>query len=312
MWVNRWVGSLVALAAAVALVVLLAPDRPVLAASPACKPGHSRCPSPSPTPTATSPSPSPSPTPTSTAAACVTSDLSGGCPAGGAYTDPSEITNSNGFNTYVTQNVFGTVQSQTLTAYSPSDWKVTANSTAGDTSVESYPDTQQLYQTSSNTPDPLSRFATLTGTETESMPHNSGTIAEAAWDLWTNYTSDIMVWNDNVNRCNSGAQGTLLAASQTVSGQTYDVYRYGGTGGEIIFSEQGAGGTGTCAQDPSSSVDILAFLSWVNSHVTPITGVSQIQYGFELCSTGGTAEDFAVSALTIRDTCTGGGTGCQT
>lgn len=273
--------------------------------------------SPSPSPTTTSPSPSPTPTGTQTGTPCVTSNTNGGCPAGGAYKDPADITNSNGYNTYVNANIFGTVTSQTLTSYSPGDWNVVTSSAAGDTSVEGYPDVQQLYTLATNSPDPLSGFATLTGTESETMPHNSGTIAEGAWDLWTNYTSDIMVWTDNNGRCNSGAQGTLLAASQTVAGVTYDVYQYGGAGQEIIFSEQGAGGTGTCAQQGSSSVDILAILSWVNAHqalvgaASPVTGLGQVQYGFEICSTGGTPETFTVSSLTIKDTCTGGGTGCQ-
>lgn len=242
----------------------------------------------------------------------MTSNQSGGCPAAGAYYDPADITNSNGFNTYVNQNVFGTVTSQVLTSYSPGNWSVSADSAAGDTSVESYPDAQQLYTTTSNTPDPLSGFSALTGTESETMPHNPGTIAEAAWDLWTNYSSDIMVWTDNVGRCNSGAQGTLLAASQVVAGQVYDVYRYGGPGNEIIFSLQGAGGTGTCAQQPGDTVDILAILGWVNANVAPVTGLGQVQFGWEICSTGGVPETFSVSSLTIKDTCAGGGTGCQT
>jgi len=147
---------------------------------------------------------------------------------------------------------------------------------------------------------PVSALSSLSSTYTESVPRNSQTIAEAAYDLWTNYPSDIMIWNDTVNRCNPGAFGsTTLAKGVTIGGNAYDVYRYGGAGAEIIFVLEGAGGAGTCAQVSSGSADLLGVLRWVSANVTAITYVSLIDYTFEICSTGSSPETFGLSRYSL-------------
>jgi hypothetical protein len=134
------------------------------------------------------------------------------------------------------------------------------------------------------------------------MPHDNGTVAEAAYDIWqVNYPSDVMIWTDTVNRCEPGAfGGTTLATGLTIGGQVYDAYRYGGPGAEIIFVLEGAGGAGTCAQQPSGTVDILGVLNWLASHgyVSNVT-VPLVDFTFEICSTGGVPENFAVTSYAM-------------
>jgi hypothetical protein len=224
---------------------------------------------------------------------------------------------SNGYNEYVANNCWADPAcKQTLSASSGPDWQVTANEPAGNGSVMTGPEIQQQannwcaaekvwdsqtqYGCSDEGNTPLTALASLTSTYTESIPHNSQTIAEAAYDIWTSYPNDIMIWNDTVNRCNSGAfGGTTLATGVVIGGNTYDVYRYGGAGAEIIFVLEGSGGAGTCAQVPSGSADLLGVLSWVSAHVTPITYISLIDYTFEICSTGGSPETFALSGYSL-------------
>src|SRR4029077_5427051 len=103
----------------------------------------------SPTPAATSSSPSsPSLSPASTSSspppggtACVTRDPSGNC---GPYDYP-QITNSNGFDTYVAKNCWAAPScQQTVTAHGPGNWSLSAHEPAGNTAVMTYPNVQQL------------------------------------------------------------------------------------------------------------------------------------------------------------------------
>lgn len=254
---------------------------------------------------------------------CTVTGANTSCPVNGDYHDYPGLIMSNGYNEYVANNCWADPScNQTLSANSGTDWQVTANEPAGNGSVRTGPEIQQqtndwclaenMWQSQGSCTDlgnvPTSALSSLPSSYAESMPHNSQTIAEAAYDIWTNYPNDIMVWNDTVNRCNSGAfGGTTLGTGVTIAGNIYDVYRYGGDGAEIIFVLEGAGGAGTCAQVSSGSVDLIGILNWVNAHVTAITDISLIDYTFEVCSTGGSNENFTLSAYTLGSAAGGGG-----
>jgi hypothetical protein len=272
-------------------------------------PGPGSTPSPSPTPT----SPPPSPSPGGTSGICTASGQNGTC---GPYSY-SPVVMSNGYDTYVTNNCWADPACNYVqTTTDPGNWSVTGSepsepggNTPGNCAngVKSYPDVQQLTNnwtgsgwngSGTYTDTPISGLTSLTSSFAESMPHNTSTVAQAAYDIWTNYSSDIMVWVDNVNRESGGA--TLLAASQAVGGQSFDVYRYGGAGGEIIFSLNGTGGTGTFANESSGTVDILGVLAWVQSRgYASGTTIGQVDFGWEICSTGGVSEKFAVTSYGI-------------
>ena len=274
----------------------------------------------SPTPSPTTPAPSSStPSPTGTGWACVTSSPTGNCPD---YTDPQHITMSNGYNTYVANNCWADPSCrQTVSANSPQDWQVVSTEPAGNGSVMTGPELQQ--QTNNWCPAqktwgnlvtngcpgsegnaPIASLASLSSAYAETMPHDSGTIAEAAYDLWTNYSSDIMVWQDVVGRCSSGAfGGTTLATGVRIGNYTYDVYRYGGAGAEVIFVAEGSGGPGTCGNYGSGTVNLLGVLQEAQSlGVVSNVTVSLIDFTFEICSTGGVPETFAVSNYSVAST----------
>jgi hypothetical protein len=67
-----------------------------------------------------------------------------------------------------------------------------------------------------------------------------------------------------------------------IFGQRFTVLQYGGPGGEIIFSLDHNEHTGT--------VHILATLRWLQAHkyVPAHAKVAQADFGWEICSTGGT------------------------
>ena len=261
-----------------------------------------------PTPSTISPTPTPTTTsPTPTGAACIQRTPDGDhC---GPYPYPPVIM-SNGFDTYVGNNCWGDPTcTYTTTVTDPGHWNTVATEPAGQTAVVAYPDVQQLtndwcgsgWNTApcpTPTGTPLSALTSLTSTFTEAMPQNTGTIAEFGYDLWTNYSSDIMIWTDNVNRGAGGA--SLLASHQVIGGQSFDVYQFGGAGGEIIFSLNGAGGSGKFANETSGTVDILGTLAWVQSHgYASNISIGQIDAGWEICSTGGGPETFTMSGFTL-------------
>jgi hypothetical protein len=263
-------------------------------------------------PTSTSPT---SAAPTGTVWACVTSSPNGTC---GDYNTGS--TNSNGYNSYVANNCWAdpTCQ-QTLSANSFGDWQVTANEPAGNGSVKTAPEAQQQFNNwcpgsktwsnlvpngCSNEGDtPISALSQLTSTYAESTPHNGQTIAQWAWDNWldndSGYPDEVMIWVDNNGRCNSGSLGTQVHAPVTIAGQEWTPYQYDST--EFIWSLDGSGGAGTCAQQASGTVDVLALLNWMqaNGHAAAGATLDLLDGLFEICSTGGAPETFGVSSYSV-------------
>jgi hypothetical protein len=197
---------------------------------------------------------------------------------------------------------------------------VSANEPAGNGSVKTAPEAQQQFNNwcpGSNTwgnlvtngcanaeDTPISAMSQLTSTYAESFPHNSQTIAQWAWDNWLNndsgYPNEVMVWVDNSGRCNSGSYGTPVHAPVTIAGQEWTPNRYGNSS-EFIWSLDGAGGAGTCAQQASGTVDVLALLKWMQANGYAAAGatLSLMDGVFEICSTGGTPETFRVSSYSV-------------
>jgi len=302
-----------ALAVAVAVYALTArpaaPTRAVPpaagggAATPAEREGHAGRAVLSPTASpASTPGPSSSPGQPQAGKACVTSASSGNC---GPYAYPP-ISNSNGYTTYVGNNMWGCGNGacgpQTLTAYHPGSWSVTSTQASGNTAVLTYPNVQQVFTKTTNTDPAISAFTSITSDYTETMNPQAGTDAEAAYDLWLSNTSgpkEVMIWVDNVGRGNGGARQIGAA---TIGGQAFTVYQYGG--GEIIFSLN--------HNEQSGTVDILATLKWLQGHGLVSAGaqLGQVDFGFEICSTGGKPEQFTVSRYTLTSTCGPAG-GCS-
>jgi hypothetical protein len=259
----------------------------------------------------TAPAPTPTPTPTGTPTSTPTSipaplpsGKSTSAPNGvlGPYSYP-KITNTNGYNTYVGNNMWaagGSGMTQTLTVGDPGAWYVVAKASAGKTAVLSYPNTQQLFNnwsgsgwdgSGTKTDTPISRLKQLTSTFAENMNATPGTNAEAAYDVWLSGTSgptEIMIWIDNANR---GTGGATQIGTGTFGGQKWTLLQY--QGGEVIWSSD--------ANKQSGTVDILAMLRDLQSRhlVSAGASIGQIDFGFEICSTGGVPETFSVSHYSL-------------
>jgi len=193
---------------------------------------------------------------------------------------------------------------QTLTASGPGSWSVVANSLPrGYTGVQTYPDTQQIYTTTNDSPDPLSGFSSIISSFTENMNAVSGTSAEAAYDIWlgqntsTNYADEVMIWNDMASRGTCG--GATVEANANFGGsngvpqQNWTLCKWGGS--ELIWYL-------TSGNEQSGTVDVLSMLTWLESHgyLPAGSGLNQIDYGFEICSTGAVPETFTVSQYGIK------------
>lgn len=262
---------------------------------PSTKPSSPSSSPPSTPPSSTPPGPSSGP-------ACVTSTNDGSC---GPYTFAA-ISGSHGGQTHVIQDIWNPIGgiSQTLTAHSPADWSVKADMPASNTAVLSYPDTQQIYTTDNNTPNPLSGYSSITSNYTETGPSTKGNDWEAAYDIWAgtgsdNYAQEIMIWVDNHGQRPAGD----VVASATIDGQSYKIWsvaKAGQTGNPVSMVLD--------SNQASGSVNLLDDLNWLksNGYVPAGSGLNQIDFGFELCSTGSVPETFALSDYGIKATCNSG------
>jgi hypothetical protein len=228
------------------------------------------------------------------ASTCTTSAAQGSC---GPY-DYSQITSSNGTGTYVNNDVWSPVSgwSEVLTAANPGSWSVVANMPAGNNSVVSYPDVQELYNNV-----PLSSYTSLTSSFTETMNPHSGTLSEAAFDLWlNNWNDEVMIWNDNYGE---DLSDDTDMGSVAFDGQNFEVYRNGplGNGEELIVSLD--------SNEQSGTIDILSTLKWLEGkgYLPSGSTLTSIDYGWEILSTGGQNETYQLSSFCIDEN---GGTNC--
>jgi hypothetical protein len=231
-----------------------------------------------------------------TGAVCVTSAAKGSC---GPYLY-ADITGSDGTNTTVGQDVWNPISgwSQTLYATGPGNWYATANMPAGNTAVVSFPNTGQNYDSPL-----LTGFSTIYSSFSETMNPTAGTSAEAAYDIWlNNWNNEVMIQHDMVNR--GGPCGPVLA-TETFGGkggvpvESWILCQYGS---ELIWQ---VASTGDRYGVQAGSVDVLAMLDWLvnnGGYLPEGSDLTAIGYGFEICSTGGSDENFQVKAFSISST----------
>lgn len=222
----------------------------------------------------------------------------------GPYDYPA-ITVSNGYNTYVgidgwacgpadQNNPDGTACGDTnLTAVNPGNFTLTTTEPAGNTGVLMYPSAYQLYNDI-----PVSGMTYLRSGFTESMPHNTGTVAHAAYDMFfsntpANGSDEVMIIDDSSSW---GPGGSAKLGHATFNNEAWTAWEYGGPGGELIWRLD--------TPDVSSgTVHILAMLRWMQKHgyLDPAAQLSLLGYGWEICSTGGVPETFSVSNLWVHN-----------
>lgn len=211
---------------------------------------------------------------------------------------------SNGFNTYVSNQDLGIIGTQTVSANDPGDWKVVSNLTNDGGRVQTYPDVQQLTNDWNGSgwgncggacaDTPWRQLSTLKINYNETSPQ-SGASYQFSPDVWGPGPWDIMFWVDTHGRCNEGAFGPTLLGHFTMDGQNWTAHQYGT---EIILVLDGAGGPGTCAQQPSGTIDILAGLNWLwnNNHISG-TDMTQLNTGWEITQSSG--QTFRMNSYSI-------------
>jgi hypothetical protein len=176
-------------------------------------------------------------------------------------------------------------------------WYVTSNLPANNTAVLTYTSTQVNFPQVA-----LTSFNAITSTFSEQSPHDATTVSstfgdyEAAYDVFfgTNNNNEIMVWVDN-NGQTPGGGWNAQKSNVTIAGTAFDVYFSGSTTYWVAQKNFTQG-----------TVDLLAIFQYTtgtlhNFDATKTTGyLSQIQFGWELCSTNGAAETFYLDAFTVN------------
>jgi hypothetical protein len=184
---------------------------------------------------------------------------------------------------------------QSVWANSSADWGVVSTMANGNTAVLTYPAVQDLFS-AGNPPAPLANARELLSTFTESMPTTPGTIGEAAYDIWlNNWNTEIMIWVDNQHQ----QFNRLPVATVIFNGQRFAVYVTRGVSdgyprGPFFFVLQ--------QNETSGTVDVLAAIRWLEGAgylSASRTGINAVDFGWEICSTGGVAENFSVSRYTL-------------
>jgi hypothetical protein len=221
------------------------------------------------------------------------------------------IANSDGSDTYVLNDMWnppGAGHPQTIQAENPGDWQVVSDQARGNTAVLSYPDVQQIFTTSSDTPAPLSGFAAISSGFAQSMPSNGDN--EAAYDIWmgnsesTDYAQEVMIWVDD-HRTNP-PPGRIVGRP-SFSGVRYTVWQDptdGNAGFHTIYMVRDR-------NERSGTVQVLPMLDWLlQRRLTAATGLNQIDFGWEICSTGGRPETFTISGYSIHLRCQQHGNAC--
>jgi hypothetical protein len=244
-------------------------------------------------------------------AVCVRTTADGSC---GPY-DYSQNTDSNGYNTYVGNDMWNDIPgaTQRLTATNPGNWSVVANLPAGNTAVVSYPSTSQQYPIPNGTdPTPVAAFTSMTSTFAENMHATKGTSAEAGYDIWfdnSGKSDELMVQNDMSNRGSCTDLGIIatvaFGGSGGVPAQKWNFCKYGD---ELIWQLTPPAGNHTAVWGvQSGTVDLLAMMKWVIAHGYLAKGstLDSVGYGWEICSTGGQNETFQITKFATTDTVAG-------
>jgi hypothetical protein len=172
----------------------------------------------------------------------------------------------------------GAAGPQTVWANSRDDWGAESTQPAGNKAVMTYPNIARDF---SNVP--VSTFTTLRNGYRESMPAGRGLGAEAADDIWLNkFKLEIMIWVDNHGQRPAGND----VGHATIMGQHFSVWDGAHIWTLVLDHRQTAGRT-----------YILAALKWLMRHhdIPASATLTQVGFGWEVTSTGGTPMDFTMS-----------------
>src|SRR3984957_405235 len=215
---------------------------------------------------------------------------------------------------------------QTMTDTDAEHWTSTANLPNSGGSVESYPDTQQVYTQNSTPsqpegfPDPLTgAFVGLYSSFSDSVPGGSGNSYDVGYDIWggsssasnDNWADEIMIWTNEDNRDGCGGAtpaltGIQFGGTNGVPVQSWNLYNFGS---ERIWCNPSTNET-------SGNIDVYDMLKYLESpnytgagSLPSDFGLNAIEYGVEWCYTGGSYSNFSLAGFTLQQGTESGGGG---
>ncbi len=193
---------------------------------------------------------------------------------------------------------------ETLTAYSPSLWSVSASipGLGQNGGVIAY--TNSWARDYAGTVD---SFPQITQSFTESMPHNAQTTAWAMDDLWfNNWADEVMIQYDFSNNADCDAStvvatNILFGGSNGVPVQQWHLCDFGG--GTFAWKLGATEGAGKQSES-SGSIDIKAMIGWLetNGYLPAASTWTALSDGWEICSTGGQNQTFSMSNFSVNAT----------
>jgi hypothetical protein len=180
---------------------------------------------------------------------------------------------------------------QTVCGNSGSDWQVTSTQPAGQTGIATYPDVQLDYN--KHQPPVSGLDSSAKSSFAEKMNANSGTSAEAAYDIWLDVgqssRAEVMIWYDTFNRGTVGG-ATKIAGPVTFCGQSWQLWQ---DGPELIWYLP--------QNEQAGTVCPVQMLQWLqsNGHLSTGASLSQFENGWEIASTGGVNETFKMTNYSV-------------
>jgi Flp pilus assembly protein TadB len=174
---------------------------------------------------------------------------------------------------------------QTIWANSASQWGV-ESSQSGTAKVKSYPCVKSFIKGSPQ----YSSLRFLRSSFTESMPSSGLVTGSATYAVWLNsHQVEVTMWVENHNR---KPIGKPIGEIQFYKGD-FKVWQDSPTKYTFVLSGP---------QEPTGTVHLLSALRWLVNHqrLNSTDSVDEVDFGWEIASTGGIAQDFAMTKYLVR------------
>jgi hypothetical protein len=195
---------------------------------------------------------------------------------------------------YVNNNSLGSPMGpQELWVNSASNWGIHTDQPSATGEVLSYPDEQILQYVS------ISSLTSLYANWNISVPDTRADDYEAAYDIWIQDNGNATDWNNNTelmiwtyNHRHNPPLGSVVRRVTISYDQKFTMWANGGKDkGNVTY---------TLVQDTnttSGTTNILAVLRWLiaNGWIPRTAGLNDVEFGWEICSTGGVYQNFVVN-----------------
>jgi Flp pilus assembly protein TadB len=175
--------------------------------------------------------------------------------------------------------------SQTIWADTYKKWGVESTQPSIPPGVKAYPSVEQDYSN-----EPYSSLHVLRSSFRQSMPVAAGLDADATYEVWLdNDTSEVKMLVDNHNQTPAGK----VIATIPLYKRQFDVYRSGPGSYSFVLSGP---------PEPNGTAHLLAALRWLvnRNYLSKSTTLTQVDFGWEIASTGGTPMDFSLTGYSLE------------